>query len=148
MSLNIDGINDPTKNKFVLDTSDVLGYNYQAYISSVRALALSEPKKYFAMRAEVMTKVRGDAIGSLYKSLFNVLTAGRDVDNHPIGSYLGTKGYVPCYPSDRTNNFVVECAREMAEWIEKAIDIILPDNFETLASSKMSLKGKGEIVGN
>lgn len=147
MSLNAQGVSDPTANKFLLDTDDVLGFNYASYTQSLRALSLSQPKLYFELRADVMKKVRSEAIGNLYKSLFNVLSAGRDSTGNTIG-ILGTKGYIPCFPSDRTNNFVVEVARDMAAWIEKAIEIILPETFDALASNKMSLKGKGEIVGN
>ena len=37
-------------------------------------------------------------------------------------------------------------ATDMAEWINDAIDIILPDDFEKIAMGKLRLKGKGSSI--
>lgn len=132
-------------NKFKLDTDDVLGFNYQAYVAEIRSLALSKPAEYFQLRKEVLKKVKTDAVGNIYKTLFNVLSKGHDLTDHPIGK-LGTGGYVPAYPSQKINDFAIQVASDMADHINRAVDIILPDDFEKLASGKLSLKGRANVI--
>jgi hypothetical protein len=132
-------------NKFQLDTDDVLGFNYQAYVAEIRSLALSKPAEYFLLRKEVLKKVKTDAVGDVYKTLFSVLSQGKDKDNHPIGK-LGTGSYIPAYPSQKINDFAIQVASDMADHINRAIDIILPDDFEKLASGKLNLKGRANVI--
>lgn len=132
-------------NKFQLDTDDVLGFNYQAYVSEIRALALSRPAEYFELRSQVLQKVKSDAVGNLYKTFFNVLSTGKDLQGNPIGK-LGTGNYKPSYPSQKINDFAIGVASDLAEHINKAIDIILPDDFEKLASGKLNLKGRANVI--
>lgn len=87
-------------NKFFLDTDDVLGFGYQEYVASIRALALSKPAEYFNLRREVLKKVKIDAVSNLYKTLFNVLSSGTDIHSKPIG-ILGSGNFKPNYPSQR-----------------------------------------------
>lgn len=132
-------------NKFFLDTDDVLGFGYQEYVASIRALALSKPAEYFNLRREVLKKVKIDAVSNLYKTLFNVLSSGTDIHSKPIG-ILGSGNFKPNYPSQRINDFCIQVASDLADHINRAIDIILPDDFEELASGKMSLKGRGNVI--
>ena len=137
----LEGIND----KFFLNTQNVLGFEYQEYVASVRALALSKPAEYFELRREVLKKVKTDAVSNLYKTLFNVLSTGTDINSRPIG-VLGTTHYKPHFPSQKINDFCIGVASDLADHINRAIDIILPDDFEKLASGKMSLKGRGNVI--
>ena len=132
-------------NKFFLDTDDVLGFGYQEYVASIRALALSKPAEYFNLRREVLKKVKIDAVSNLYKTLFNALSSGTDIHSKPIG-ILGSGNFKPNYPSQRINDFCIQVASDLADHINRAIDIILPDDFEKLASGKMSLKGRGNVI--
>ena len=135
----------PTAN-FRLDTDDVLGFNYQAYVADVRALALSKPAEYFELRKEVLEKVRRDAVGDVYKTLFNVLSKGTDKNGNVIGAKFGAGSYIPNYPSQKINDFAIEVASDMADHINRAIDIILPDDFEKLAAGKLNLKGRANTI--
>lgn len=132
-------------NKFQLDTDDVLGFLYQEYVTEVRSMALSKPSEYYALRREVLRKIKSDAVGNLYKTLFNVLSLGTDLRGNPIGS-LGTGNLVPHFPSQKINDFAIKIASMMADELNKAIDIILPDDFEKIASGKLSLKSRGERI--
>ena len=132
-------------NQFKLDTNDVLGLNYQKYCEKIKSLALSKPSEYFDLRQEVLEKVKADAVGNLYNTLFAVLSEGKDLAGNPIGK-LGTEKFVPCYPSQKINDFALGAATDMAEWINDAIDIILPDDFEKIAMGKLRLKGKGSSI--
>ena len=130
---------------FKLDTDDVLGFKYEAYVAQVRGLALSQPASYFELRREVMKTVRAQAVGDLYKTFFNVLHDGRSLTGATIGK-LGSGDYIPCYPQQKINDLAISAANDMAGWIDKVVDIILPDDFEKLASAKLNLKGKAMTI--
>jgi hypothetical protein len=132
-------------NKFMLSTDDVLGFLYQEYVTEIRSMALSKPSEYFALRREVLRKIKSDAVGNLYKTLFNVLSLGTDLRGNPIGT-LGTGNLVPHFPSQKINDFAIKIASMMADELNKAIDIILPDDFDKIASGKLSLKARGGII--
>ena len=82
-------------NKFQLDTNDVLGFNYASYVANVRALALSKPADYFKLRKEVLRKVKGDAVGNLYRTLFNVFSMGTDLGGNAIGMLGSSPDFQP-----------------------------------------------------
>ena len=127
---------------FRVDTNDILGFNYESYISTVRATALSDPKTYFALRKTVMEKVRRDAVGSIYTTFFNVLTSGTDVNDDPISGF----DYQPCYPSDKVSLFAQKAAKHMTQFCNECVDIILPDDFEKLAERKLNIKGQANTI--
>ena len=127
---------------FRVDTDDVLGFNYEAYIADVRAIALSDPSKYFLLRKTVMEKVRRDAVGSIYTTFFNILTAGTDVNDDAISGF----DYKPCYPSDKVSLFAQKAAKHMTQFCNECVDIILPDNFEKLAERKLNIKGQANTI--
>ena len=132
-------------NKFELDTNDVLGLNYASYVDNMRAKALTKAGEYFTLRQQVQKKVKEDAVAQVYKTVFNVLTLGKDIEYHPIG-LLGTAPYIPGYPSQKVNDIAIQGARIMADFLDSVCNIILPGDFETLASSKMSLKGRANVI--
>ena len=132
-------------NRFELDTNDVLGLNYSAYVDNMRALALTKPGDYFTLRQQVQKKVKEDAVAQVYKTVFNILTLGANLKNQPIG-LLGEAPYIPGYPSQKVNDIAIQGARIMAEYLDSVCNIILPGDFTTLASSKMSLKGRANVI--
>ena len=132
---------------FKVSTDDVLGFNYEAYIADVRALALSNPSEYFRLRKVVMEKVRRDAVGSIYETFFNVLTAGEDKEGNPIDGFeLNGDHARPCYPSDKVSLFAQKAAKHMTQFCNECVDIILPDDFEKLAERKLNIKGKANTI--
>ena len=133
-------------NQFQLDTNDVLGSNYTSYVANIRALALSKPADYFKLRKEVLKKVKEDAVGNLYRTLFNVLSKGIDLGGNAIGMLGSSPDFQPGYPSPKINDFAIQVASDLADHINRAIDIILPDDFEKLASGKLSLKGRANVI--
>ena len=139
-----------TDNKFELDTNDVLGFAYQEYVSEIRALALSKPAEYFKLRKEVLKEVKNEAVGQLYNTLFSVLSKGEKLGGGPIGTppyHLGGRsGLHPNYPSQKINDFCIQVASDLADHINRAIDIILPDDFEKLAAGKLNLKGRANVI--
>ena len=139
---------DIQKAGFKVDTADLLGFKYQAYIAAVRGLALSKPDQYFEMRAQVMEGVRAKIIEDLYDTLYSVMSVGRDKNGDQIvnGGLFGNTVYVPNYPQDKINNFCVEAVTNMSDDINRCLDIILPDDFHKLAADKLELKGRGNTI--
>jgi hypothetical protein len=133
-----------TENKFKLDTNDVLGFAYQEYVADIRSMALAKPADYFQLRKDVLKSVKNDAVSALYQTLFNVLSKGTTLKGQPIGK-LGSSLH-PNYPSQKINDFCIQVASDLADHINRAIDIILPDDFEKLASGKLNLKGRANVI--
>lgn len=132
-------------NKFRLNTEDVLGFAFQEYLSSIRGMAISEPARYYKLRAQVMKQIKRDAVGALYKTIFNALTEGTDKDGTPIGE-LGRGPLIPMFPSQKTNDLAIRIASILGEELNKVVDIILPDEFETIASKKLAIKGAASSI--
>ena len=133
-------------NKFELDTDDVLGFAYSEYISNMRGMAIAQPAKYFQLRSDVMKTVKRDAVGSLYKSIFNILSKGTDLKGASIGALGDDPRYIPHYPSQKINDFAIEVAASLADSLNKVVDILMPDDFEKLASQKLLIKGKSSAI--
>ena len=134
------------KNQFFVPTDDVLGFEYQAYVAKVRSLALATPSEYFELRRVVLKQVKSDAVGSLYNTIFNVLTEGRDIKGNPIGALGRSEEMRPHYPSQKVNDFAIEVCGVMADHLNRAIDLILPDDFQKLAEGKLNLKGRADTI--
>jgi hypothetical protein len=92
----------------------------------------------------VLRSVKNDAVSQLYKTLFNVLSKGTRLDGRPIGK-LGDSLH-PNYPSHKINDFCIGVASDLADHINRAIDIILPDDFKKLAAGKLNLKGRANVI--
>ena len=131
--------------KFYLDVENSLGLKYNEYVNQIRALALAKPSDYFKMKAAVMKSVKSDAISDLYKTLFNILSLGKSKGGANIDK-MGTAGFEPCYPSQLINALALDAASTLNDHLNKVLDIILPDDFESLAAKRIEIKGKGAIV--
>ena len=125
---------------FKLDTNNVLGLDYGLYVEAVKALAISKPSEYYELRREVLMKVKADAIGNLYNTFFAVLSEGKDLAGNPIGM-LGKDKLIPKYPSQDINNFSIQAASHLSEYINKCVDIILPSDFEKLSANGLKIQG-------
>ena len=136
---------ESSANKFYVDVNNVLGFEYQSYISTITALALSKPDEYYKMRAETLAKVRNGIIQKIYATIFNVLHLGKDGDNNAIGT-LGKGAYIPHYPGPKINDLTISLTSELSDNLEKVIDIILPQEFITLANKSLTLKGRASLV--
>ena len=134
------------ENEFFMNTDNVLGLEYQAYVAKVRAMALGAPKEYFELRRKVLQSVKSEAIRELYKTIFGVLSLGKDKAGNPIGALGSTEEMTPGYPADKINDFAVDVVRDLSNHLDRVVDIILPDDYNKLAEGKTTLKGLGSII--
>ena len=138
-------MSENTTTNFKINPANVLGLEYQEYVCTVRALALSKPADYFELRAKVLRSVKRDAISNMYNTLFNLLSGGVDLEGRPIGK-LGTSGFKPMYPGPKINDFSIQVASDLADHLNRCIDIILPEDFEQIAERKLNLKGRSNVI--
>ena len=126
---------------FKLDTADYLSIEYSAFRDDMLELALSKPSEYFALRKTVLKAVKKDAVENMYKTYYNLLSAGTDVSGSKIAD-----GFVPHYPKQLVNQFALGAAKTIDKIAEDAIELLLPRNYKDIANERTSTKSKGEMI--
>lgn len=137
---------NPGDERFSINPSDYLGFDYEAYRNDLYALALSKPSEYFDLRKSVIKKVKTEAVGDLYKSFFNILSKGRDKDgrNEIIKPATGP-AMIPCYPQQEVSKISLKAARTLDDILNEVIEIILPQDFKDLANDRAIKKSVENI---
>ena len=103
-------------NVFELNTLDILGSQSRSYLTDIRALSLTNPKGYFALRKELSTRTVDAVVSIMYKTIFKALTKGTDADGNPLSTttlYGGTGGLVPGFPSQKANILSIHVRRRI-----------------------------------
>ena len=126
---------------FKLDTADYLSIEYSAFRDDMLELALSKPSDYFALRKKVLQKVKKDAVANMYKTYYNLLSAGLDLEDQPIDDL-----FKPHYPKQLVNQFALGAAKTIDKIAEDAIELLLPRNYKDIANERTSTKSKGEMI--
>jgi hypothetical protein len=126
---------------FKLDTADYLSIEYSAFRDDMLELALSKPSEYFALRKTVLKAVKKDAVENMYKTYYNLLSAGTDVSGSKIAD-----GFVPHYPKQLVNQFALGAAKTIDKIAEDAIELLLPRNYKDIANERTSTKGKSSMI--
>ena len=127
---------------FEVDTSDYMGFKYEEYLNELMAIAMSEPKKYYKMRAETLRALKQGIITQIYTTYYNLLTTGK------VGLLAPLEGLEPCYPQQKASQFSLAASKTINEILNSALDIILPANHLDVAKMKLTQKGEaGRIEG-
>ena len=147
---------------FKIDSADYLGIANENFKQSMLELAISEPKKYFLIRRVVLEKIKKAAVEGQYKIYYHLLTEARlpPVGNAAAVSILagtdaaaalaGNEGEValafcPSVPKQIVNEFALAAAKTIDAIAERAIEMILPSNFATLAADRVTKKTAGDL---
>lgn len=130
-----------SKNKFFLETSNVLGFEYESYVQDLTSLALSDPSKYFALRKTVIQSVKYEAVKDLYATIFSIMSEGSDTKGNNI-----MDSRMPKYPSQKINDISMRLASMLSDELNEILEIILPSSFDKLSSKSLTLKGKASIL--
>jgi hypothetical protein len=141
---------------FKLDTSDYLGHEYEEFKQSLMELALSEPKKYFELRKNVMRAVKVQAVKDVYDTYYNMLTEGlnkagdRRLLSAPGGAILPSDGYIqggfkPHISKQKVNEFALQAAKTLDDIAEKAVEMIIPADYRTIAENRQVMKTAGNL---
>ena len=141
-----------TPSPMILDAENTLAIQYKGYCSKMRSLALSKPSTYYDLRAKILEEIESKMVKFIYTTFYQLLSKGLDTTGNPIGIRTGLLGAdsfslpAPCYPNHLINSFSISSCADMSNWISKAIDIIAPDDYSTIASGKLSLQGKASAI--
>lgn len=130
---------------FRLSTSNVLGFDYENYISKITSFAMSSPSQYYDMRRQVLKEVKHSAVANLYNIIFEILSKGKVGGNTAIQN-LGSGDFVPNYPSPKINDICLKIAAVLASELDQVVEIILPHSFDKLSAGALSLKGRASII--
>jgi hypothetical protein len=128
---------------FKIETDDYLSYNYDEYRNSLYALALTKPSDYFALRSLVLAAVKKKAVANVYETFFNVLSKGI-VDNNAMLETVRTGG--PAYPKQLVTKIALKAARTLDIILNEVIEIILPQDYKTLANLSMVTKSQANGI--
>ena len=127
------------------------GLNFKRWKNKMYSLALSSPKQYYALREAVLDKVQTQIVKDLYKIFYNALIKGEDKDGNPI-RFAGGDGIQavalgkPDYMPHICNNIAMEAVSDLESHINKIVDILVPQDLEKIASTKMTISGKAESI--
>ena len=123
--------------RFEINTSNYLGLDYSTYKNDLYALALSKPSDYFVLRKNTLKIVKEQAIANIYKSFYNLLLKGQDIDGNDIPD-LGSPGF----PAQEVSKIALQASKSLDNMLEKIIQIILPLDFKELATKRLEEQSK------
>jgi len=128
---------------FKIETDDYLSYNYDEYRNSLYALALTKPSDYFTLRSTVLAAVKKKAVANVYETFFNVLSKGI-VENNAMLETVRAGG--PAYPKQLVTKIALKAARTLDSILNEVIEIILPQDYKTLANLSMVTKSQANGI--
>ena len=118
---------------FQVDTSDYLGFQYEEYLNSLMALAMSKPADYYDIRARTLASLKKTVIEAVYKEYYELLTVKPLEGSNPA--------LVPKYPQQKASQFALSASKTINEILNSALDIILPANHLDVAKLKLTERG-------
>ena len=136
-------------NNFQVNILDVLGLQFNEYLSKVKALSLTNPTKYSEIRIAVSTIIINNAMHDLYLTLFHALTGGNQnsgksalIENtYGLGSQL-----IPSYPSQMASEYAISICRAMEIELRKIVELLFPSSYTNVANQVIAIGTKGEIA--
>lgn len=119
----------------VKSAPDVLGIQYEIYVSKMYALSLKSPTEYYAAREKIRLKLTEKLITESFDTIFNLLRYGLiDLTNYTLDQE-------PHYPTEKCNNFSMSVASTFhTEISEKLMLILFPADFNSIANSSLLAK--------
>ena len=115
---------------FTVDIEDYLAFNHQASRAKLLALSLSNPSKYESIRADIVKKLRNEAVKQVYTSLMAFLTTGKakPTDAAPINLDV-----VPAIPSQEASKFCLSAADTLNGIFIEAVNLAMPELYSNVA---------------
>ena len=123
---------------FQLEVGEVLGFKYQSFIGKQKALAISNPDKYYKERDLLDSEIKEGIATTIYTDLYTVLTKGSQKNAFSSGT--------PMYPPQKINDLVLDLVASLAEELADVVNLIYPDDFMKIADSRLVIKQKGEAI--
>ena len=142
---------------FNIDPTDYLGHDNEVFKTKLMELALSEPKKYFEMRRDVLSAVKKQAVTSVYKTYYCLLTNGTTekgtdsiLNGKTSDTYLGDRsqpdeGFKPSVPKQKVNEFALKASKTLDAIAEEAIEMIMPADYRMIAENRPVQKTASQL---
>ena len=127
---------DPKDSNLYIDPRSHLGLEFNKTRSDMLALALSSPEEYFALRARVITAITEDSVLAVYDNYWKILGVGKvgetQLKYRPKGA-TADKNFHPNLPEVAISKFAMSIAENVQKISEDAVEMILPNDYLTLA---------------
>ena len=144
---------------FKIDPSDYRGIEHEEFRTNLLNLALTRPTEYNKLRMNVLKKVKKAAVESQYAIYYYLLTEGCSVgadgktkSNHILSNVAESMEHVgifkPSVPKHIVNEFALKASATIDKVAEEAINMILPDDWKTIADQRLYTKTKGNTGFN
>ena len=133
------------QDRFKVNTSDYLGFDYKEFQQEMYSLALSNPSAYQLQRKNVIRQFKVGAVGGLYEVFFNLLSKG-EVDDNPVFADVNNVRLTPHYPAQDVSAFALKAARQMEIVIDEAIELLIPHDFNHLAEKRLGDKASTRFI--
>ena len=144
---------------FKIDPSDYRGIEHEEFRTNLLNLALTRPTEYNKLRMNVLKKVKKAAVESQYAIYYYyyLLTEGLSVNgkvksNHILSDVAESMEHVgifkPSVPKHIVNEFALKASATIDKIAEEAINMILPDDWKTIADQRLYTKTKGNTGFN
>ena len=140
---------------FKIDPSDYRGIEHEEFRTNLLNLALTQPTEYNKLRMHVLRKVKKAAVDSQYAIYYYLLTEGHGVgadgktkaannicaDTPAVAAHVDI--FVPRVPKHIVNEFALKASATIDKIAEEAINMIMPDDWKTIADQRLYTKTKG-----
>ena len=145
---------------FKIDVSDFRGIEHEEFRTNLLNLALTKPTDYNKLRMHVLRKVKKAAVNAQYGIYYYLLTERRSTSDDgktPSNNILfdakdGSENYQeifkPCIPKHLVNEFAMKASATIDKIAEEALNMILPDDWKTIADQRLYTKTKGNMGFN
>ena len=134
--------------QFRIDPNAYLGHNYASFRDKLFSLAIADPKKYFAIREEVVRKTKQNAVKQLYETIFDVMDQGT-VDGNPIVTVPGLPaGFVfsPKVPPQKINEVSLSAAKTLDKILDDILEIVVPLDYKSIAAKRLAVTGEASAM--
>ena len=137
---------------FEVDANNYLGNEYADHTSKCLSLALSDPKTFYNVRANVVRNLKRNIIRDFYKKIFLVLSTGETepgvsvYKNEGGGAPINAVEYKVSYPKQKINELSLSIVATLDKILEEVASIILPDKLQREVESRLTNMGKASIL--
>ena len=145
---------------FKIDVSDFRGIEHEEFRTNLLNLALTKPTEYNKLRMHVLRKIKKAAVDAQYGIYYYLLTDGctTSQDGKTKSQNLLADAvdevkqhhlmFRPCIPKHLVNEFAMKASATIDKIAEEALNMILPDDWKTIADQRLYTKTKGNMGFN
>ena len=136
----------------------ISGISYKKYRNNLYSIALGTPSRYYKIREKVLESLETDLIKLIYTIWFNALTESKDASGNPIAvssAEFRLSGITPDgalvlppahYMTHKINELALAAVSDMEIHLQKLCDLLVPQDFNSIASSNLKLTGKASAI--